>query len=197
MVEEVKNEVGVDFEIGAKLRLRRKVKKLSLSTIASRSGISTGQLSQIERGLCAPSLRALRSICDALDMPMGWLFATDEVVDTRTTGVVLRAGSRRHLDLSHLGMTKELMTPDSFPDIQMMLITIKPDGTSGNLPYANASGTKCGTVVEGTLGLEIDGSDYELSKGDSFAFDARRPHRFRCIGNKECEVIWVTSPALY
>lgn len=197
MAQDPRNAVGVDFEIGAKLRLRRKVKKLSLSTVAAGSQISTGQLSQIERGLCAPSLRTLRSICDALDMPMGWLFSAEEGADARSAGVVLRAGSRRHLDLSHLGMTKELMTPDSFPDIQMMLITIKPNGTSGNLPYANASGTKCGTVVEGTLGLEIDGSDYELAKGDSFAFDARQPHRFRCIGDEECQVLWVTSPALY
>lgn len=186
-----------DDGIGHKLRLRRKLKGLSLQDVAGNSGISIGQLSQIERGLSAPSLKSLKQICTALDMPMGWLF--DGIGEARgdDDGVIVRQENRRHLDLGSKGMSKELMTPDSCPGIQMMQIVIRPGGSSGDQPYNNPEGAKCGTVVEGRLGIEIDGRAYYLDPGDTFAFDARSPHRFWCASETSCRLLWVVAPALY
>src|SRR3546814_1232324 len=60
--------------IGQKLRQRRKVRRKSLKEVATRSSLSIGLLSQIERGISSPSLRSLKQICEALEMPMSWLF---------------------------------------------------------------------------------------------------------------------------
>lgn len=184
-------------DMGHKLRLRRKVKGLSLQEIAVRSGISIGQLSQIERGLSSPSLKSLRQICAALDMPMGWLFDAGGEPQPGDNGIIVRHDNRRHLDLGSKGMSKELLTPDACPGIQMMEIAIRPGGASGDLPYNHPEGSKCGTVLEGILGLEVDGRDYCLDVGDSFAFNAQSPHRFWCEGSLTCRVLWVVAPALY
>ncbi|WP_026987755.1 cupin domain-containing protein [Fodinicurvata fenggangensis] len=183
--------------IGRKLRLRRKVRGLSLQEIADRSGISIGQLSQIERDISSPSLRSLRLICSALDMPMGWLFDSGGRDADEEDPVVVRSENRRILDLNGKGMVKELLTPDSCPAIQMMFITLRPGGSSGEKAYNNSEGAKCGTVLEGTLGLEVNGRSYTLETGDSFAFEAVKYHRFWCAGDRDCRVAWVVAPAIY
>jgi transcriptional regulator with XRE-family HTH domain len=185
-----------DF-LGRQLRLRRKVRGLSLQDVAEKSGVSIGQLSQIERGLSSPSLKSLGAVCRALDMPMGWLFDGPANDPTDDADTIVRARGRRSMDLGHKGMVKELLTPDAVPGIQMMRIVIQPGGSSGAEPYNNATGAKCGLVVLGTLGLEVAGRTFQLEPGDSFAFDATNMIRFWCAGDHACEVVWVVTPAVY
>ena len=182
--------------IGQKMRLRRKVRNLSLQEVASRADISIGLLSQIERGLTTPSVRSLTSICKALEMPGGWLFdhSADGAPDSP---LIVRRHQRRVLDLGAKGMIKELMTPDACAGIQMMRLVIRPGGSTGATPYIHPEGAKCGTVTSGGLGLEVDGVEYRLEPGDSYAFDATSMIRFWCIGAEDTVIIWVVSPAVY
>ena len=166
---------------------------MSLQELSERSGLSVALLSQIERNVSTPSLRSLKQVSEGLDMPIGWLFDGGE----ESTGVVLRAGSRRRLDFGPLKMVKELMSPDSVPEIQIMKIIIQPEGSSGAAPYNNPEGAKCGTVLSGRLGLHVNGRDYVLETGDSFAFRAQDMHRFWCIGDNAVEILWIVTPAVY
>jgi len=180
--------------IGVKLRQRRLSRGMTLASLAEKSGLSLGLLSQIERGLTAPSLRSLQQICAGLEMQMGWLF-TDE--QQEVSDVVVRAANRRRMDLGPGAMIKELLTPDAVLDIQMIRIIIQPGGTSADTAYNNPRGAKCGTVTTGLLGLEVAGEKYVLGAGDSFAFNARQMHRFWCVGDAPVELFWVVTPALY
>ncbi|TDR89705.1 helix-turn-helix domain-containing protein [Enterovirga rhinocerotis] len=180
--------------IGRKLRLRRSIKGRSLQEVADKAEISIGLLSQIERGVTTPSLKSLRHICAALDMPVGWLF---DVPEAEHEEVVVRASARRVMTIGPKGMTKELLSPDSVPGIQMLRIVVQPGGSSGEQPYNNESGSKCGVVVSGTLGLEVEGQEYVIGVGDSFAFAATKFARFWCIGDQPVDLIWVVTPAVY
>ncbi len=53
---------------GSFLRAQRRLANLSLRDVAERTKVSNAYLSQIERGLHAPSVRVLRSIAKALDL---------------------------------------------------------------------------------------------------------------------------------
>lgn len=180
--------------IGARLRSRRNVRGLSLKDVSTRAEVSIGLLSQIERGLTMPSVRSLGAICRALEMPVSWLF---DQGDTDVASVVIRSHQRRVLDLGAKGMRKELMTPDAVTGIQMMRLIIAPGGSTGETPYRHETGAKCGVVLSGVLGLEVDGQTFELSGGDSFAFPATAMIRFWCVGKVEAVALWVVSPAVY
>ncbi len=184
--------------IGQKLRQRRKVRKLSLSEVATRAGLSIGLLSQIERGMSTPSLRALNQICEALEMPLRWLFdAEEEAGHPGGESAVVRLSNRRRMDLGYAGMTKEILSPDSVPQLQLMRFVIRPGGKSGDSPNRREGGAKAGTVISGCLGLQIDGREFLLKRGDSFSFVATSQYRFWCVGDEDCELIWVVTPALY
>jgi transcriptional regulator with XRE-family HTH domain len=187
------SETERDEGLGRKLRLRRTIKRFSLQYVAERADISVGLLSQIERGIASPSLRSLRQICAALDMPVGWLF---DVPTSKQEDAVVRANARRTLDLGPKGMRKELLSPDTVTGIQMMRIEIRPGGAWGEATR-NESGAKCGVVMSGALALELDGIVHVVGPGDSFAFEATKLHRFWCEGQETVDLLWVVAPAVY
>ena len=184
-------------DIGRRLRQRRKVRGESLSQVAARASVSIGLLSQIERGLTMPTVKSLGAICAALEMPVSWLFAPGGDAGAGDGDIVVRRRNRRVLDLGGHGILKELLTPDDCPEIQMMRFVIAPGGGSGDQPYNNPTGGKCGIVLRGVLGLEIEGRRLRIEAGDSFAFPATRLIRFRAEDGLECEVLWVVAPAVY
>ncbi len=55
--------------LGAFIRNKRKLANLSLRQLAERTKLSNPYLSQIERGLHQPSVRVIRLISDALNVP--------------------------------------------------------------------------------------------------------------------------------
>lgn len=66
---------------GQYLRSQRRLANLSLRDMAERTKVSNAYLSQIERGLHAPSVRVLRSIAQALDLSAEAMLAHAGLVD--------------------------------------------------------------------------------------------------------------------
>jgi transcriptional regulator with XRE-family HTH domain len=67
--------------LGALLRARRVAAGLSLRELSRRTAISNAYLSQLERGRHDPSLRVLRAVASALDLPLGTLLVRAGVLD--------------------------------------------------------------------------------------------------------------------
>lgn len=74
--------------VGARLRRARLAQGRSLRDVAARARVSTGHLSQVERGLAEASSEVLRAVCEALGVPLSALVravaADFAVVDLRT-----------------------------------------------------------------------------------------------------------------
>jgi transcriptional regulator with XRE-family HTH domain len=67
--------------LGALLRARRVAAGLSLRELSRRTAISNAYLSQLERGHHDPSLRVLRAVASALDLPLGTLLVRAGILD--------------------------------------------------------------------------------------------------------------------
>lgn len=194
ILTDIEDDLHDKSQIGERLRLRRKLRGLSLKQVSERAGLSVGMLSQVERGLAVPSVKSMRAICGALDMPVVWLFESSSDEHKEHDDVVVRKDMRRELSYDNGSLRKQLLTPDTQPQIQMLRFVMKPGADSGE-PYSNTEGGKCGLVVQGKLGLELDGKSLVINQGDSFAFPARTLVRFWTIGEELCEVVWVVAPA--
>ena len=66
---------------GQFLRTQRRLANLSLRDMAERTKVSNAYLSQIERGMHAPSMRVLRSIARALDLSAEAMLAQAGLLD--------------------------------------------------------------------------------------------------------------------
>lgn len=183
-------------ELGSQLRQRRRIKNLTLAELAQQSRLSVGLLSQIERGITAPSLKSMTQVCTALGIPMSWLFDSGPLDNPQEKGLVVRRGSRRRLDLGSYGVTKELLSPDLGGEMQIYLVSIRPGGQSGPERYTHR-GEEGGLVLAGTLELTVEDRVLVLYEGDSFRFSSELPHRFSNPGATQTSVVWANSLAFY
>ena len=72
--------------LGAFIHSQRKLANLSLRQLADLTSLSNPYLSQVERGLHQPSVRALKAIADALNVSAETLLAEAGLVDALASG---------------------------------------------------------------------------------------------------------------
>lgn len=180
-----------DASIGARLRKERKAQNLSLATLSQMTGVSIGGLSQIERGANSPSIRTLRSIVDALDLSIGDLFSDNRATESLAVDFVVRSKDRQPLSFWRTGIRKELLTNISLVDIELLLVSIDPEGGTGD-SYTHR-GEEAGIVLEGRLELTVEDQVVLLDVGDAFGFKSVRPHSFRNGGKDPCKVLWINT----
>lgn len=181
--------------IGARIRELRRAKRLTLQGLAAASGLSIGYISQLERNLATPSIRALSAVARALDANVSWFLPDPERDEEPGSDVVVRARTRRSLRFES-GVRDELLSPSLSGQLEMMRCTFEPEASSGDEPYAH-EGEEAGYVAEGQLELTLEDTVYWLEAGDSFHFESERPHRYRNPGPGTTVVIWAMTPPRY
>jgi transcriptional regulator with XRE-family HTH domain len=183
---------AMDVAVGQRLRELRRGRKLSLETVAARTELSIGFLSQIERGLSSPSLRVLATLADVLGTGIAGLFGANEKADTATDAIVTREKARAKLNLWRTGISKQLLSPaGSDGRLNLFLVQMEPGGSTGDELYTH-DGEEAGLVLEGEMKLTVDAESWTLKRGDSFRFASRRPHRFSNPSkDNKAVVLWV------
>jgi transcriptional regulator with XRE-family HTH domain len=195
LVEPGRGGTDEDRALGVRLKALRQERQLSLQSLAALSGLSTGMLSQIERGLSTPSLRSLRMLGVALGVPISWFFATPEHDSIAESQYIVRRSNRRLLKLSPTGVMKELLTPSAAGLLELYELLLQPAGSSGSDFYSH-QGEKAGMVITGTMRLWLNEEPSDLEEGDSFRFPSLIPHRFENPGRSPTRVIWVITPPM-
>lgn len=182
----------MDLAVGMRLRDLRRKANLSLETVASRSDLSVGFLSQIERGLSSPSLRVLATLADVLGVGIAALFGNPGNDGGVSQGVIIRAAERAELKLWRSGISKQLLNPTGADSkLNLFLVHMEPGGSTGDELYTH-DGEEAGLVLEGEMTLTVDDETWRLKTGDSFRFASRRPHRFGNPAKRaKAVVLWV------
>jgi transcriptional regulator with XRE-family HTH domain len=171
-----RNGQATDAKVGARIRRLRHERKMSLHGLADRTSLSIGFISQIERGISSPSLAALTSLADALDVSLSRLFEPPAAGGSRGE-IVVRTAARGELTAWRSGISKQLLTADTPSRFSFFLMTMEPGATSGMELYAH-QGEEAGLVIQGRLRLTVDNRTWTLTRGDSFHFASDHPHRF-------------------
>lgn len=184
-----------DLRLGMRVRARRLERNLSLHQLAMLSGLSTGMLSQIERGLSSPSLRSLRLIAVALSVPISWFFAAPELPEETPLPYIVRRANRRLLRLTPTGVMKELLSPSSPLLLEMYELLLQPGGSSGPEFYSHL-GEKAGLVMSGSMRLWLEEKPHILEEGDSFQFPSTVPHQFDNPGREPSRILWIVAPPM-
>jgi transcriptional regulator with XRE-family HTH domain len=182
--------------LGYQIRSLRLARAMSLQQLADKASLSIGMVSQLERGLVSPSVRSLRQISQALEVPTAYFFEQTRLPPREEIGRIVRMDARRTLHLSTSGVCKELLTPDTSGLLQLTLIRIQPKGSSGDDPYTH-KGEDAGMVLSGAMRLFVGDDVHVLKPGDSFRFKSSLPHRFQNAAEVVTEVVWAVTPPFY
>jgi transcriptional regulator with XRE-family HTH domain len=181
--------------IGREIRELRKARRLTIKDLAERTRLSIGYLSEIERGLASPHVKALHDIAGALGVTIGWFFHATDAAEPGEHEIFVRSPNRRHVHFAS-GITDELLSPHLRGKLELLLSRFPPGASSGGDPYTH-SGEEAGIVIKGSLELWVDGKRVVLEEGDSFGFESSLPHRYSNTGDSEAVVIWAITPPSY
>src|SRR5262245_5283611 len=192
--EETSTVDRANSALGDRVRSLREAMNLSLRDLAERSGVSAPMLSQVERGETSPTLAVAQKIAAGLDLTLSQLLRLDE--DRHV--VMVRAGEgRTRRRRGH--RVEELSPPLPGQRADVSVHTLAPDaatGGPGDPPLHEPGSRETAVVLEGDVGLFVDGQRQVLTQGDSVTFDADLPHHFENNGDTDVRLIAIVAAGL-
>lgn len=177
-----------DRRLGEAVRLLRRRMGMTIQDLAKRTNLSAAMVSLLERGRATPSLRTLRMLSLALEVPISYFFEARP--DGSVPSYIVRKASRRLLRLTSSGVLKESLTPDTGGQIELYELTLSPGGSSGT-DFVRHHGEKAGYVLSGRIRLWLDHEAHLLEAGDSFRFPSLVPHMFDNPTQEAARMIWI------
>ncbi|MGW6401536.1 helix-turn-helix domain-containing protein [Streptomyces sp. NPDC055134] len=178
--------------VGLQIKALRKQAGLTLDELSRRSGISTGLISQVERGKGNPSFASLVQIAHGLDVAIGRLFHLAEQVSP-----VVRAHERRSLDFHGSdaadGDRFELLSPSLNGALEVLWVVTQPGHDTSATPFRH-NGEEFGIVLSGVKDVYLDGVRHRLEAGDSITYSCSTPHWYVNPGDQPATSIWVVTP---
>jgi quercetin dioxygenase-like cupin family protein len=207
--------------VGHHLRRFRKQQGLSLRGLSSRSGLSIGFLSQLERGLTSIGLTTLRDLAVALGRDITEFFdetslndspsddgSGDVISTTRTHQPAETAVTQeRYFTLTRAsgeqsrsyvsGERTYRMLSKRAPGLVLepMLVEIAPGGVMPELEVHG--GEEFAYVIRGELVYVVEGTPHRLAVGDSLHLKSAIPHSLHNDTNEVTLVVSVVTPRLF
>lgn len=170
--------------LGRRLRDRRKSLGLTLKDVADRARLSLSFISQIERGIAAPSLSSLVSVSQVLGVEVSEFLAQphgDQSYTRRQQRAVYAIGAN--------SLSYERVSSSFDGNILRSVIIHEPPGHRDE-PIAH-EGEEMFYVLEGTVTVEIQGEPTVLQAGDSIHFQSSKMHSTWNHSTKPAVLLWV------
>ena len=188
----------IQDEISKKLKQFRAERNLTLEKLASRTDCTKSYISQLEKGLTAPSVSMLGRLAGALDVHVADFFRDIDIQEEEDW--CFRKSKRRQIAYPDGKVVTQLLTRSMFQKkMQPIISTIKPGGTadqSGQLTHP-AGSQEFVLVMKGELYFQINGNEMTLEEGDTLYFNGELPHRWANTGKKDAEVLFVFTPPIW
>lgn len=179
------------MDIGARIRERRKSMDLTLEELASRSELTKGFLSQVERNLTSPSISTLEDILEALGMSLADFFSEKEEEQ-----IVFGKADFFEDEQDSYGIT--WIVPNAQKNkMEPILLNLPPKGES--FEVGNHQGEEFGYVLSGSVILRLeDGRKLKAEAGQTFYLDGRHSHLLQNASEKKgAQVLWISEPPIF
>ena len=160
--------------VGARVKDARSKASLTLDELAERSGVSRRTIVSIEQGATNVSITLLLRISTCLGVGLATLLTEPK---TNTLGILRESEHSVSWSGSYGGRAKLVASTES-PEIFELWDWVLEPGES-HQSEAHSDGThELINVIQGTLTLTVDGTEDNLSVGDSASYTGTKPHTY-------------------
>ena len=181
-----KNAISVN--VGARLRILRSERNLSIRALARKSGLSANALSMIERDKTSPSVSTLYKLADGLGVPVTSFFGKQA---DQESVVFVKADERTHVPFQR-GTWEGLGGQDFIGRMEPFILTLESGANSGVHTMVH-TGHEFVICLRGELEYQIEDAYYNLQAGDSLMFSAHLRHRWRNVGGNVTNALFLLS----
>ena len=177
------------MDLGKKLKELRLCNDLTLEELASRSELTKGFLSQVERNLTSPSISTLEDILEALGTSLSEFFKPEKEEQ-------LVFGASDYFVDERDDYTIEWIVPNAQKnEMEPILLTLRP-GCRSELMESHG-GEEFGYVLKGSLYLVIDEKKYKLRPRETFYINGKKSHYLLNTGSADAKILWITTPPMF
>ena len=177
------------MDIGKKLKSLRIQNGLTLDDLASRSELTKGFLSQVERNLTTPSISTLENILEALGTNLSEFFHEEPEQKLVFTAQDFFVDEQEEYRI-------EWVIPNAQKNqMEPILLTLKPRGQSHTL--SAHAGEAFGYVLKGSVTLVRENKKYKVRAQETFYVDGKKSHYLFNHTNSEAKVLWITTPPMF
>ncbi|MBO4628019.1 MAG: helix-turn-helix transcriptional regulator [Lachnospiraceae bacterium] len=177
------------MDIGHRLKQMRIRQSLTLEELASRSELSKGFLSQVERNITSPSIATLIDILEALGSSLSEFFREE-----KEEQVVFRKSDFFVDERDDYAV--HWIVPNTQKN-EMEPILLEIPAKSRSFSVAPHNGEEFGYVLDGAISIDRDGKTTPVRKGETFYLKGREDHALVNNGNKTAKVLWVSTPPIF
>ena len=156
------------MDIGHKIKQLRIQNGLTLEELASRSELTKGFLSQLERNLTSPSIQTLADIVEALGSSMSDFFKED------TKEKIVFQKKDFFVD-ERENYTVHWIVPNTQKNAMEPILVELPQGGE-SFEVTPHSGEEFGYVIEGCIQLVCGDETFVVHKGETFYLNGRNFH---------------------
>ncbi len=183
----MEKEMSIEEQIGIKIRDLRNQNDLTQEELADRTELTKGFISQLERGLTAPSVSTLLDIVECLGTNLSDFFREEGDVQ-----IVYRKEDYFEKEDEHKNSISWLIATAQSRSLEPILVRLQPgQSMPEDKPH---EGEEFGYVLEGSVLLQYGDHTYNINEGDSFLFPADKKHKISSACEKVSSLIWVSSP---
>ena len=177
------------MDIGNKIKQLRTRQGLTLEELASRSELTKGFLSQLERDLTSHSIDSLSDILEALGTNLSEFFQED-----KNDQFVFR--SEDFFVDERENCTVNWIVPNTQKNqMEPILLELPAGGKSFEVEPHN--GEEFGYVLDGSVILECDGERSVVCRGETFYLHGRTFHYLKNERKTTARILWVCTPPLF
>lgn len=178
-------------ELAARLRMLRLERGFTLAAMAMKTGTTKGFLSQVERGIKAPSIATLLRIAQVLEVSVAALFQSGakpdpvySLVRAHERKKYAREGSLYGYHYEAIAFRKAIKKMEPF--------IVSPPFRAPRKLF-NHDGDEMILVLSGRIQVNLADEVIVLKPGDCLYFDASTPHCSRSLGKKLSHALVVVS----
>lgn len=165
---------AINENLGKRVKKLRTDRGWSLEELSTASGVSRSMLSEIEREKANPTLTVTFRIARAFGLTLQELIESAESSASRIQ--VIRATDRAQVFRSDKQCEIRTLSPLNLEkDVEFYELTLNPGGALRSQPHFEGT-REFLTVEEGSVRIESDQDNDELTKGDSGTYRADVPH---------------------
>ena len=180
---------AINENLGKRVRKLRADRGWSLEELANASGVSRSMLSEIEREKANPTLTVTFRIARAFGLTLQELIESAEASASKIQ--VIRANDRNQVYRSDKQCEIRTLSPLNLEkDVEFYEVSLKQGGALRSQPHFEGT-REFLTVEEGSVRIESDMDNDELTKGDSGTYRADVPHAIVNTGKGDALVFLV------
>jgi transcriptional regulator with XRE-family HTH domain len=175
--------------LGPKLRSLRRERGLALTQVAAATGISSSFLSLVENGKNDLTVARLIRLTSYYGVAVSDLLPEEDDEPAE----IVRSGHQPHIPSRSEAMDLYLMAHEGNRAMTPVMATYEVGG--GTAEFLSYDSEQWDHVLEGSIALIFEGEEpIVLHAGDSAYYSAKRPHKYKNVGDGPARSLHIRSP---